>query len=124
MDYAVQTIRELMGYKPMFGICLGIQLLDACLGGRTYKLAEIRPSRRQPAGAEPENPAGGGNLQNHGFAVDLDSLDPTANEVTHMNLNDHTVEGFRHRKYPLFAVRYIIQAAPSPHDADYLLPNL
>jgi len=117
--YAVDTIRNLIGYKPMFGICLGIQLLGLALGGRTYKLKFGHHGANQPVQ----------NLitrkvevtsQNHGFAVDVDSLDPNAVEVTHINLNDRTVEGFRHKKYPLFAVQYHPEAAPGPNDANYL----
>lgn len=117
--YAVDTIRELIGYKPMFGICLGIQLLGLALGGRTYKLKFGHHGANQPVQ----------NLitrkvevtsQNHGFAVDVNSLDPDLVEVTHINLNDQTVEGFRHKQYPLFAVQYHPEAAPGPNDANYL----
>jgi carbamoyl-phosphate synthase small subunit len=122
VDYAVKTIKDLLGYKPMFGICLGIQLLGLALGGRTYKLKFGHHGANQPV----QNLATRRvevTSQNHGFAVDPDSLDPTAVEVTHMNLNDNTVEGFRHRKYPLFAVQYHPEAAPGPNDANYLFSN-
>jgi carbamoyl-phosphate synthase small subunit len=117
--YAVQTIKELLGYKPMFGICLGIQLLGLALGGRTYKLKFGHHGANQPV-QNLKTRRVEVTSQNHGFAVDPDSLDPSAVEVTHMNLNDNTVEGFRHRQYPLFAVQYHPEAAPGPHDADYL----
>ncbi len=119
VDYAVNTIRDLLGYKPMFGICLGIQLIGLALGGRTFKLKFGHHGANQPV----QNLATGRveiTSQNHGFAVDPDSLDPGQVEITHMNLNDHTVEGFRHKNMPVFAVQYHPEAAPGPHDADYL----
>lgn len=122
VDYAVNTIKELLGYKPMFGICLGIQLLGLALGGRTYKLKFGHHGANQPV----QNLATRRvevTSQNHGFAVDQQSLDPEQVEVTHMNLNDNTVEGFRHKQYPLFAVQYHPEAAPGPHDANYLFRN-
>jgi len=122
VDYAVDTIKDLLGYKPMFGICLGIQLLGRALGGQTYKLKFGHHGSNQPVQ----------NLstrrvevtsQNHGFAVDQKSLDPDQVEVTHINLNDNTVEGFRHKEYPMFAVQYHPEAAPGPNDANYLFCN-
>jgi carbamoyl-phosphate synthase small subunit len=122
LGYAVQTIRDLLGYKPMFGICLGIQLLGLALGGRTYKLKFGHHGANQPV----QDLATGKvavTSQNHGFAVDLDSLDPDLVQVTHINLNDRTVEGFRHKGLPVFAVQYHPEAAPGPHDATYLFEN-
>jgi carbamoyl-phosphate synthase small subunit len=119
LTYAVDTVRELFGYRPMFGICLGIQLIGLALGGRTYKLKFGHHGVNQPV----RNLATGRveiTSQNHGFVVDWESLDPGAIEVTHMNLNDNTLEGFRHRRHPLFAVQYHPEAAPGPHDAGYL----
>jgi len=122
VGYAVDTIKDLLGYKPMFGICLGIQLLGRALGGQTYKLKFGHHGSNQPVQ----------NLstrrvevtsQNHGFAVDQKSLDSDLVEVTHINLNDNTVEGFRHKEYPLFAVQYHPEAAPGPNDANYLFSH-
>lgn len=119
LEYAVRTIRGLLDYRPMFGICLGIQLLGLALGGKTYKLKFGHHGANQPV----QDLATGKvavTSQNHGFAVDLDSLDPDLVDVTHINLNDRTVEGFRHKRLPVFAVQYHPEAAPGPHDATYL----
>ncbi|MFP4159415.1 MAG: glutamine-hydrolyzing carbamoyl-phosphate synthase small subunit [Desulfobacterales bacterium] len=117
--YAVKTVRELIGHKPVFGICLGIQLLGQALGGKTFKLKFGHHGVNQPV----QHLATGRveiTSQNHGFAVDPDTLDSNAVEITHMNLNDNTLEGFRHRQYPLFTVQYHPEAAPGPHDSGYL----
>ena len=119
VTYAVETIRALFGFKPMFGICLGQQLLGLALGGKTFKLKFGHRGANQPV----HNMATGRieiTSQNHGFSVDTDSLPGEEIEVTHMNLNDRTLEGFRHKKYPLFSVQYHPEASPGPHDAGYL----
>ncbi|MCF8024220.1 MAG: glutamine-hydrolyzing carbamoyl-phosphate synthase small subunit [Desulfobacteraceae bacterium] len=119
LGYAVDTVRQLIGYKPIFGICLGIQLLGQALGGKTFKLKFGHHGVNQPV----QHLSTGKveiTSQNHGFAVDPDSLDPGAVEITHLNLNDNTLEGFRHRQYPLFTVQYHPEAAPGPHDAGHL----
>ena len=119
ITYAVQNIRELMGRVPIFGICLGHQLCGLALGGRTYKLKFGHHGSNHPVknliSQKVEITA-----QNHGFAVDPDSLPSSEVEITHVNLNDHTNEGMRHRSLPMFSVQYHPEASPGPHDARYL----
>jgi carbamoyl-phosphate synthase small subunit len=103
---------------PVFGICLGQQILGLAYGGSTYKLKFghrgcNHPVRRLDTGAVEIT------TQNHGFCVDIDSL-PDSIEVTHINLNDQTLEGMRHTEYPVFSVQYHPEAGPGPHDSHYL----
>lgn len=117
--YAIQTIRDLLDFRPMFGICLGHQLMALALGAKTYKLKFGHRGINQPV----KNLLTGKveiTSQNHGFAVAPDSLDAREVELTHINLNDGTLEGFRHRGLPLMAVQYHPEASPGPHDAGYL----
>jgi carbamoyl-phosphate synthase small subunit len=119
LTYAVETIQKLIGYAPMFGICLGHQLLGLALGGKTYKLKFGHRGANQPV----KNLLTGKieiTSQNHGFAVDTDSLNKEEIEITHINLNDNTLEGFRHKKYPIFTAQYHPEASPGPHDARYM----
>jgi carbamoyl-phosphate synthase small subunit len=119
VTYAIETIRSLVGYAPMFGICLGHQLIGLALGGKTFKLKFGHRGTNQPV----KNLLTGRveiTSQNHGFAVDIDSLESKEIEITHINLNDNTLEGFRHRRYPIFTAQYHPEASPGPHDAEYL----
>ncbi len=119
ITYAVENIRKLLGRVPIFGICLGHQLCGLALGGRTFKLKFGHHGSNHPV----KNLLTGRveiTAQNHGFAVDPDSLPTSEVEITHVNLNDHTNEGMRHRSLPLFSVQYHPEASPGPHDARYL----
>jgi carbamoyl-phosphate synthase small subunit len=117
--YAIETIRHLMGRVPVFGICLGHQLCGLALGGKTFKLRFGHHGSNHPVKnlltEQVEITA-----QNHGFCVDPESLPSSEVEVTHLNLNDHTNEGLRHRSLPLFSVQYHPEASPGPHDSHYL----
>jgi carbamoyl-phosphate synthase small subunit len=117
--YGIQNIKKLIGKKPIFGICLGHQLLALALGGRTFKLKFGHRGANHPVKNLLTNDIEI-TSQNHGFAVDPQSLDPKAIEITHLNLNDGTNEGLRHRDLPIFSVQYHPEASPGPHDSDYL----
>jgi carbamoyl-phosphate synthase small subunit len=119
--YAVNTIRELVGVKPIFGICLGHQLLGLALGATTFKLKFGHRGANQPVLNEQTNRVEI-TTQNHGFAVRLDNL-PADLEPTHINLNDHTLEGMRHRHAPVFSVQYHPEASAGPHDSGYLFED-
>src|ERR1700728_2746069 len=119
VDYAVRAIRKLLGRVPIFGICLGHQLTGLALGGRTYKLKFGHHGGNHPV----KNNATGKveiTAHNHNFAVDPDSINANEVELTHVDLNDQTLEGLRHKTLPLFSVQYHPEAAPGPHDSHYL----
>ena len=120
--YAVDNIRRLMGRTPIFGICLGHQLTGIALGGKTFKL-----KFGHHGGNHPVKQLQSGKVEitahNHNFAVDPDSLAHSEVELTHMDLNDNTLEGMRHRNLPLFTVQYHPEASPGPHDSHYLFKD-
>jgi len=132
MPYLVEAVRELIGQRPVFGICLGHQILGLALGGRTYKLKFGHHGANHPV---KDLTTGRVEItsQNHGFAVDMASFtadpsprlfgDPADIVLTHLNLNDQTCEGMLHKRLPVFSVQYHPEASPGPHDAEYLFPR-
>ncbi|MBW2554996.1 MAG: carbamoyl phosphate synthase small subunit, partial [Deltaproteobacteria bacterium] len=119
VPYVLETVRDLIEKLPIFGICLGHQILGLAFGGKTYKLKFGHRGANQPV----KDLATGKvsiTSQNHGFCVDIGSLENDEIELTHINLNDQTLEGMRHKKYPVFSVQYHPEASPGPHDASYL----
>lgn len=122
LDYAIKTARGVIGKVPVFGVCLGQQIIGWAMGGTTYKLKFGHRGCNHPVKNlltdEVEI-----TTQNHGFCVDMESLKDSGMEITHLNLNDNTCEGLRHKELPLFCVQYHPEAGPGPHDASYLFDN-
>ena len=122
VTYAHESIRKLAGKKPIFGICLGHQLIGIALGGKTYKL-----KFGHHGGNHPVKQMDSGKVEitahNHNFAVDPDTLKQSEVDLTHVDLNDNTLEGLRHRSLPLFSVQYHPEASPGPHDSNYLFQD-
>jgi len=116
LDYAHKAVNGLLGKTPIFGICLGHQILGHAFGGKTFKLKFGHRGGNQPV-KDLQTGKVEITSQNHGFAVDPESL-PANVEVTHINLNDGTCEGLRHKEWPVFSVQYHPEAAPGPHDAE------
>jgi len=119
VGYVIKTTKELIGKIPIFGICLGHQMLGLALGGRTYKLKFGHHGANHPV-KDLKTGKVSITVQNHGFCIDIDSLPKREIEITHINLNDQTLEGMRHRKLPIFSVQFHPEASAGPHDAAYL----
>ncbi|RJX29784.1 MAG: carbamoyl-phosphate synthase small subunit [Desulfarculus sp.] len=119
VTYVVQTVRELLGRSPVFGICLGHQMIGQALGGKTFKLKFGHRGANQPV-MDLLTTKVAITSQNHGFCVDADSISDPGVVMTHLNLNDRTLEGLAHKDIPVFCVQYHPEASPGPHDADYL----
>lgn len=119
LPYIVNTVKELLGKLPIFGICLGHQMLGQALGARTYKLKFGHHGANQPV-KDLKTGKVSITVQNHGFCVDMASLDKKNIELTHINLNDNTPEGLRHKKLPVFSVQFHPESSAGPHDAEYL----
>jgi carbamoyl-phosphate synthase small subunit len=119
VHYVIDTVRDLIGKRPVFGICLGHQIMGLALGGRTFKLKFGHRGANQPV---KDLTTGKVEItsQNHGFCVDPNSLKDISVKLTHLNLNDNTLEGMEHLEAPAFSVQYHPEASPGPHDASYL----
>jgi len=122
IEYAIESLKVLVNKLPVFGICLGHQLLSLALGAKTYKMKFGHHGANHPVMRLSDRTIEI-TSQNHGFAVDPDSMDVAGLEITHVNLNDNTVEGVRHKTLPVYSVQYHPEAAPGPHDSNYLFAD-
>ncbi len=122
VKYVIETTRGLIGKLPIFGICLGHQMIGLALGGKTYKLKFGHHGANHPV-KDLRTGKVSITVQNHGFCVDVNSLNKSEIEVTHINLNDQTCEGIRHKKLPVFSVQFHPEASAGPHDAAYLFAD-
>jgi carbamoyl-phosphate synthase small subunit len=122
LEFQAAQVRGIVGRVPVFGICLGHQIMGLAFGGKTYKLKFGHRGGNHPVLNKVTNKVEI-TSHNHGFAVDPDSLKDSEVELTHINLNDQTLEGFRHREHPAFCVQYHPEAAPGPHDSYYLFDD-
>jgi len=122
VSYVIETVKEFFGKLPVFGSCLGHQILGLALGGQTYKLKFGHHGANHPV-KDMLNERIGITSQNHGFCVDMDTLKKEDVELIDLNLNDNTVEGIRHKKFPIYSFQHHPEAAPGPHDAQYLFDH-
>jgi carbamoyl-phosphate synthase small subunit len=119
VGYVIETTRQLLGKVPIFGICLGQQILALAMAGETYKLKFGHHGANHPV-KDLRTGRVSITVQNHGFCVDINSLNKKDIEITHINLNDNTLEGMRHKRLPAFSVQFHPEASAGPHDAQYL----